>query len=44
MALQDSTMGVVINSNGFKTQNGTAGGTTLALNELGISYNYIAFK
>ncbi len=37
-------MGIIITSNGFRTQNGTAGGATLALNEMGISYNFIAFK
>lgn len=44
LALSDSTMGITTTTNGFKTQSGTVGGATLALNELGVSYNYIAFR
>lgn len=44
MSIESTTTGIVITTNGFKTQSGTAGGSTLALNDLGMSYNYIAFK
>lgn len=39
-----STSGVVLTEKGFRITSGTVGGATLALNELGISYSYIAFK
>lgn len=39
-----SSSGVVLTENGFRVTSGTVGGATLALNEMGISYSYIAFK
>ncbi len=39
-----SSSGVVVTEKGFRTTSGTAGGSKLALNELGVSYGYIAFK
>lgn len=39
-----SSSGIVITENGFRTTSGTVGGATLALNEMGISYGYIAFR
>lgn len=39
-----TTSGVVMTDKGFRTTSGTSGGSTLALNEMGISYCYIAFR
>ncbi len=39
-----STLGIVMTDKGFRTTSGTSGGSTLAMNEMGISYCYIAFK
>ena len=44
IALSNSTSGIIPIQDGFKVQTGTAGGATIALNDSGLVYNYIAFK
>jgi hypothetical protein len=44
VALDGSTSGIIPTDEGFRVQNTTAGGATVALNEAGLVYNYIAFK
>lgn len=45
MAVSDSALGIIPVENGFRVQSGgTTGGATMALNDSGVAYNYIAFK
>ncbi len=44
MGLSNSTSGIITSETGFRVQTGTLGGATLALNEMGTAYCYIAFR
>ncbi|MBR6531226.1 MAG: hypothetical protein IKT61_01840 [Clostridia bacterium] len=40
----DTTVGVILTSNGFRVSSSSVSGSKLALNESGVMYTYIAFK
>ena len=44
VATDASTSGFVITSNGFRIENSTSSTTSLAMNEMGIVYCYVAFR